>query len=81
MYWRSADTTLFEPFKPSDILSVDGSHLLMPGTDVDIVLNRVLPMLPAGTVIHFHDIFWPDPYPAVWDWRGYNEQNAIAPLF
>jgi len=77
---KPADAILFEPFRPSDILSVDGSHLLMPGTDLDIVLNHILPALPVGALIHFHDIFWPDPYPAVWNWRGYNEQNAIAPL-
>ena len=31
-------------------------------------------------LLHVHDIFLPDPYPAAWDWRGYNEQAAVAPL-
>ena len=31
-------------------------------------------------MIHFHDIFLPDPYPSEWDWRGYNEQQAVAAL-
>ena len=38
----------------------------MPGTDVDIVLNRILPRLPPGILVHIHDIFLPDPYPARW---------------
>jgi hypothetical protein len=40
----------------------------------------VLPTLPSGVLLHVHDVFLPDPYPAEWDWRGYNEQSAIAPL-
>ena len=52
----------------------------MPGSDVDLILNRVLPILPAGALIHLHDIFLPDGYPPAWSWRGYNEQSAVAPL-
>ena len=63
-----------------DILFVDSSHVLMPGSDVDCILNHLLPRLPAGVVVHFHDIFLPDAYPAAWSWRGYNEQNAVAAL-
>ena len=72
-----------EPFAEltsGDILSMDSSHILMPGSDVDVLLNRVLPGLPAGIILHVHDIFLPDPYPPEWDWRGYNEQPGLAPL-
>lgn len=65
---------------PSDVLFVDSSHVLMPGTDVDIVLNRIWPRLAAGVVVHFHDIFLPDGYPRSWAWRGYNEQSGIGAL-
>jgi hypothetical protein len=40
----------------------------------------VLPDLPAGVLLHVHDIFLPDDYPADWHWRGYNEQQGVAPL-
>jgi len=70
----------FAALAPGDILFVDSSHVLMPGSDVDILFNRVLPRLPVGVLVHVHDIFLPDPYPADWDWRGYNEQNAAAAL-
>ena len=72
-----------EPFRPlaaGDILSIDSSHILMPGSDVDFLLNAVLPVLPPGVLVHFHDIFLPDAYPAAWAWRGYNEQSAVALL-
>jgi hypothetical protein len=52
----------------------------MPGTDVDWLLDRILPGLTAGVLVHFHDVFLPDPYPEAWTWRGYNEQQALAPL-
>lgn len=63
-----------------DVLSVDSSHVLMPGTDVDFVLNQILPVLPPGVLVHFHDTFLPDTYPPEWHWRGYNEQQAVAVL-
>jgi predicted O-methyltransferase YrrM len=62
-----------------DFLFVDSSHILMPGNDVDFLFNRVLPTLPAGTIVQIHDIMLPDPYPGSWTWRGYNEQNALVP--
>jgi hypothetical protein len=52
----------------------------MPGTDVDFLFNRVLPSLPAGVLVHIHDVFLPDDYPSDWDWRGYNEQLGVAAL-
>ncbi len=70
----------FAGLAAGDILSIDSSHVLMPGSDVDFLLNRVLPRLPAGVHLHLHDIFLPDAYPADWAWRGYNEQTAIATL-
>jgi predicted O-methyltransferase YrrM len=77
---QKASPALFDALEPGDFLFVDSSHVLMPGTDVDIVLNRVWPGLAPGVVVHFHDIFLPDPYPADWGWRGYNEQNAVGAL-
>jgi hypothetical protein len=77
---QQAPATLFERLQAGDLLFVDSSHILMPGTDVDWLLNRILPGLAAGVLVHFHDVFLPDPYPEAWAWRGYNEQQALAPL-
>jgi predicted O-methyltransferase YrrM len=71
---------LFEELESGDFLIIDSSHVLMPGSDVDAILNRVLPTLPNGVWIHFHDVFLPDDYPRNWGWRGYNEQTAVAQL-
>ena len=74
------EQAVFARLRAGDALSVDSSHILMPGTDVDDLLNRILPALPSGVLVHFHDIFLAEDYPADWAWRGYNEQNAIATL-
>ncbi|MGX1307764.1 hypothetical protein AB7M35_002484 [Amorphus suaedae] len=63
-----------------DLLMCDSSHVLMPGTDVDIVLNRIMPGLPSGVFVGFHDIFLPAPYPAAWPFTSYNEQLGVAAL-
>ena len=77
---QRAPETEFSRLQPGDILFVDSSHVLMPGTDVDWLLNRVLPGLAEGVLVHFHDVFLPDPYPAAWAWRSYNEHQALAPV-
>jgi len=77
---QEAPRDCFTGLQPGDVLFIDSSHVLMPGTDVDRLLNQVLPVLAAGTIVHVHDIFLPDPYPESWAWRGYNEQLAIAAL-
>ena len=71
---------VFADLEAGDVLMIDSSHILVPGSDVDLLLNRVLPSLPLGTVVHVHDVFLPDDYPRDWAWRGYNEQLGVAPL-
>jgi len=77
---QEAGEAAFADLAAGDLLLIDSSHILMPGTDVDFLFNRVLPALPAGVLVHVHDVFLPDPYPAGWGWRGYNEQLGLGPL-
>jgi predicted O-methyltransferase YrrM len=77
---QEADPALFAGLRAGDMLFIDSSHVLMPGSDVDFLFNRVLPGLAPGTLVHVHDIFLPDDYPPEWAWRGYNEQNAVGAL-
>ena len=77
---QAAPPALFDSLKAGDVLFIDSSHILMPGSDVDLLLNRVLPRLPAGVLVHIHDIFLPFDYPPIWGWRAYNEQQGVLPL-
>jgi hypothetical protein len=77
---QEAPPAAFAGLAAGDMLVIDSSHILMPGTDVDLLLTAILPRLAAGVLIHLHDVFLPDAYPEAWAWRGYNEQSAIAAL-
>jgi predicted O-methyltransferase YrrM len=77
---QAAPDKVFDGLVQGDVLFIDSSHILMPGSDVDILLNRVLPRLPSGTLVHIHDIFLPFDYPSIWGWRAYNEQQGVVPL-
>ncbi|WP_282604787.1 class I SAM-dependent methyltransferase [Pelagibius sp. Alg239-R121] len=77
---HEAGTEVFAELEDGDFLMIDSSHILMPGSDVDVLFGRVLPALPAGVLVQIHDVFLPDDYPASWDWRGYNEQLGVIPL-
>ena len=72
------DIARFAALGPGDIAFFDSSHLLWPGSDVDMILNRILPALAPGVLVHVHDVFLPDPYPADWAWRGYTEQLGLG---
>jgi predicted O-methyltransferase YrrM len=81
--WRErvlgeADLALFESLGAGDIAFFDSSHILWPGTDVDMILNRILPLLAPGVLVHIHDVLLPDPYPPEWAWRGYTEQSGLS---
>lgn len=77
---QAAGIAPFRGLGPGDMLVIDSSHLLVPGSDVDFLLGHALPELPDGLWVHFHDIFLPDDYPAAWSWRGYNEQLGVLAL-
>jgi hypothetical protein len=77
---QAAPAELFDGLHAGDVLFIDSSHILMPGSDVDILFNRVLPRLPSGALVHIHDIFLPFDYPPMWGWRNYNEQQGVLPL-
>ncbi|HET8727178.1 MAG TPA: class I SAM-dependent methyltransferase [Alphaproteobacteria bacterium] len=77
---QEAEPAPFAALAPGDVLFIDSSHIAMPGSDVDLLFGRVLPSLPAGVLVHIHDICLPDDYFPAWQWRGYNEQALASAL-
>lgn len=73
---------LFSKLEPNDILFIDSSHVMKTGSDVSYELFEILPMIPKGVYIHFHDVFWPFEYPLSWlaEGRAYNEQWVLRAL-
>ncbi len=72
---QECDPSLFRELKRNDILFIDSSHVLKYGGDLAYLFAEVLPILTAGVVVHFHDIFYPFEYPAAWlnEGRFWNE--------
>jgi len=77
---ETLDERPFSALAANDILFIDSSHQRKPGGDVEFIMNEVIPRLPPGVRVHFHDIFIPDDYPRQWAWRKYDEQQAVAAL-
>jgi predicted O-methyltransferase YrrM len=75
--------TEFAVLASDDILFIDSSHEIRTGNDVVHLFLNVLPMLPAGILVHVHDIFLPFDYPQAWvcehQW-GFNEQYLVQAL-
>ena len=62
---------------PSTILFIDSSHICRSRGDVPLLFCKVLPKLPAGLVVHIHDIFIPYEYPTNYDELCYTEQHLL----
>ena len=65
----------FAALEPGDFLFIDSSHVAKVGSDLADVFSRILPRIRTGVFVHFHDIFFPGPYPEVWlrEGRAWNE--------
>jgi hypothetical protein len=77
---ESCDLNIFDELAAGDILFFDGSHRAFSNSDVVVFFFEVMPRLKPGVVVHIHDIFVPDDYPADWKLRLYNEQYILAAM-
>jgi hypothetical protein len=75
---ESINPEIFAQLQAGDFLFIDGSHRTFMNSDVTAIFLDVLPVLPPGVFVHFHDIFWPADYPPVWIERYYSEQYLLA---
>jgi len=57
---------LFAGLEADDILFIDTSHVSKIGSDVNHIFFQILPALPKGVLIHFHDIWYPFEYSRDW---------------
>jgi Methyltransferase domain len=66
-----------------DVLFIDSSHVVKTGSDAVHLYLHVLPLLPAGVIVHVHDVFLPFDYPRPWvlqEGRSWNEQYLVQAL-
>jgi len=63
---QNVQIDVFRSLKPGDLLFIDSSHVLKCGSDLQFLLFEVLPELPVGIYVHFHDVFATFEYPTEW---------------
>lgn len=71
--------THFQSLEAGDLLFIDSSHVLKCGSDLQFLMFDVLPRLPVGVFVHFHDVFDGFEYPAEWLLKGvyWNEDYVL----
>jgi hypothetical protein len=76
---QDAPLTIFTELEHGDFLFIDSSHVSKVGSDVNFLVFEILPKLPPGVFVHFHDVFWPFEYPAKWiaEGRSWNEAYLL----
>lgn len=69
----------FLALESGDILFIDTTHTVKLGSEVNLLILQILPLLRPGVLVHFHDIFLPYEYPREWFERGTyaNEQYLL----
>jgi hypothetical protein len=62
---QSVPDEQFAWLEAGDVLFVDTTHTVKVGGEVNRVILEVLPALPAGVLVHIHDVFLPFEYPRI----------------
>lgn len=67
---QAVDTSVFGELGPGDVLFIDSTHVVRPGSDVLVETFEILPRLRPGAIVHLHDVFYPFEYPPPWVEEG-----------
>jgi hypothetical protein len=72
---QELDPDVVTSLEAGDVLFVDSSHVVRPGSDVCFELFQLLPRLAPGVLVHVHDITHPFEIPTGWldEGRGWTE--------
>jgi hypothetical protein len=63
---EDVDRSLFQELEAGDVLFIDTSHVIRPLGDVLTLHQQIVPSIPAGVLVHVHDVFTPYDYPERW---------------
>ncbi len=76
---QEAPSEIFSSLQSGDLLFIDSSHVVKCGSDLQFLMCEIIPSLPAGIFVHFHDIFYPFEYPVEWlkEGRYWNENYFL----
>jgi hypothetical protein len=79
---QEVPSALFSSLESGDFLFIDSSHVVKCGSDLQRLMFDILPTLPSGIFVHFHDVFFPFDYPSDWLKEGwYWNENYFLRAF
>ena len=73
---QKVSTERFAELQDGDLLFIDSSHVMKCGSDLQYLMFDVIPRLPVGVFVHFHDIFDRFEYPSDWLMQGWYWNEA-----
>lgn len=59
---QDVSPSVYEQLEGGDLLFVDSTHTVKPGSEVNLIILEVLPRLAPGVYVHFHDVYFPYDY-------------------
>lgn len=59
---QEVDLSELTDLGPGDLLFIDSSHSVAPGSEVERAILEVMPRLQTGVYVHFHDVYFPYTY-------------------
>lgn len=60
---QTVDMSVFTDLGPGDLLFIDSTHTVKPGSEVNRLVLEVFPQLKAGVYTHLHDMYFPYDFP------------------
>jgi hypothetical protein len=69
---------LFSGLSGNDIVFFDGTHMLLPNSDVAWFFLELPSQLPKGVIVQIHDIYLPYDYPRFMCDRYYSENYILG---
>jgi hypothetical protein len=63
---QDINPSTFDNLESGDFYFMDTTHIVKTGSDVLYHIEKVLPRLKSGVILHMHDIFFPFEYPPTW---------------
>jgi hypothetical protein len=52
----------FTQLQANDVVFIDSNHVVRSGSEVNYIVLEILPILPKGVLVQFHDIYLPYDY-------------------
>ena len=52
----------FTQLQANDIVFVESNHVVRSGSELNYIVLEILPIIPKGVLVHFHDIYLPYDY-------------------